>query len=270
MVTDQVPGDVQGVLDRLAGPGASFVTGLVAAAALDRPVIIDSASVMAAVWPYTWLLGRIGPGGIKLTSAGYLPPPVVAEAVSELGWEKDWPGAHNREHYTLPVLELRRSARRLGLVRTHRGVLLRTMLGTRLGQDPGQLWWYVASRLPEARGDAERDAGLLLLLAVASATPLDMQGTDELLRRGMTALGWRDAATKQGLEQWQAFEAARSTWECLRRLGAIPETQFGEPPSRPAAAGVALARAALRGPGFLQAPDLFAHKSNQCVIKAVF
>jgi hypothetical protein len=256
MVTDQVPGDVQGVLDRLAGPGASFVTGLVAAAALDRPVIIDSASVTAAVWPYTWLLGRIGPGGIRLTSAGYLPPTVVTEAVSELGWEKEWPGAHNREHHTLPVLELRLSARRMGLVRTHRGVLLRTMLGARLGQDPGQLWWYVASRLPEARSEAERDAGLLLLLAIASATPLDMPGTDELVRRGMTALGWRDAVTKQPLEKWQAFEAARNTWDCLRRLGAIPQTQVGAPPSRPSAASVALARAALRGPGFLRRAEL--------------
>ena len=270
MVTDQVPGDVQGVLDRLAGPGASFVTGLVAAAALDRPVIIDSASVTAAVWPYTWLLGRIGHDGIRLTSAGYLPPPVVTEAVSELGWEKEWPGAHNREHHTLPVLELRRSARRLGLVRTHRGVLLRTMLGTRFGQDPGRLWWYVASRLPEARSEAERDAGLLLLLAVASATPLDMQSSDDLVRRGMMALGWRDAVTRQPLEQWQAFEAARSTWECLRRLGAIPETHFGEPPARPGPAGVALARAALRGPGFLCPPDSTVEYSNQDAIQIGF
>ncbi|HEY7430593.1 MAG TPA: hypothetical protein VH641_07660 [Streptosporangiaceae bacterium] len=250
MLTDQVPGNVQGVLDRLAGPEASFVTGLVDAAALDRPVIIDSASVMAAVWPYTWLLGRIGTGGIKLTSAGYLPPQVVLAAVSELGWEKEWPGAHNREYHTLPVLELRLSARRMGLVRTHKGVLLRTALGTRLGYDPGQLWWYIAGRLPEARSDAERDAGLLLLLAVASGTPLDMQSADDLVRRGMMALGWRDATTKLALGQWQAFEAARGTWECLRRLGAIPETQFGQPPSPPRPAAAALARAALRGPAF--------------------
>jgi hypothetical protein len=250
MVTDQVSGDVQSVLDRLAGPGASLVMDLIVGAALDRPVIIDSASVMAAVWPYTWLLGRIGASGIKLTSAGYLPPAVVMEAIGELGWEKDWPGAHNREFHTLPVLELRQSARRMGLIRSNRGLLLRTQLGVRLCQDPGRLWWHVASRLPEARDEAERDAGLLLLLAVASATPLDVGSAGELLRQGLMALGWREAKSRRPLDGWQAFEAARSTWECLRRLGAIPGNDYGGPAPAPGPAGIAIARAALRGPGF--------------------
>jgi hypothetical protein len=246
MNTDQLPGDVQGVLDRLSGPYASYVTNLVVAAALERPVMIDSASVTTAVWPYTWLLGRIGSGGIKLTSAGYLPPSIVLEAVSELGWEKDWPGAHNREYHTLPVLHLRHSARRMGLVRSHRGTLLRTVLGARLGQDPGRLWWHIAGRLPDARGEAEHDAGLLLLLAVASATPLNEESADELVRRGMTALGWRDAVTRQPMEQWHGMEAARTTWECLRGLGAIPDSTFARAPAPSSPAGIALARAALR------------------------
>lgn len=37
------------------------------------------------VRPYAWFLDRAGTEGIQLTSAGYLPPPVVEAAVAELG-----------------------------------------------------------------------------------------------------------------------------------------------------------------------------------------
>lgn len=237
---------VEGLLERLRGPDAGFVAGLAAASALHRPVLIDAAPVAAAVRPYTWLLSRIGEAGITLTQAGYLPPQLVTQAVTALGWDRDWPGSHHREHLTTPVLELRQSARRMALVRTHRGVLLRTTAGARLTREPVQLWWHLADRLPDARNDAERDAGLLLLLALASKTPLDQAAAGDLLRRGMAALGWHDARTTLPLDEWQAFEAGRGTWECLWRLGAVGEPAPGQPPLPPAPAGVALARAALR------------------------
>lgn len=237
---------VEGLLERLRGPHAGFIAGLVAAAALHRPVLAEAGPVAAAVRPYTWLLGRVGDEGIALTSAGYLPPPVVAEAVTVLGWQQAGGGATSREHLTPPLLELRHSARRMALVRTHRGVLLRTAAGTRLARDPVQLWWHVASRLPEGRNEAERDAGLLLLLAVASKTPQDARSAADLLQRGMAALGWHDARSGLPLEEWQAFEAGHGTWECLLRLGALREPADGEPPAPPGPAGVALARAALR------------------------
>lgn len=79
----------------------------------------------SAVRPYIWLLQRVG-DGIDLTGAGYLPPNVVLQAVTELGWDRQWIGAGNREHHTLPVLQLRESARQVGLIRKHRGRLLLT------------------------------------------------------------------------------------------------------------------------------------------------
>lgn len=237
---------VEGLLERLRGPDAAYFAALAMAASLHRPVLAEAGPVAAAVRSYAWLLERIGEEGIVLTAAGYLPPQVVSEAVAALGWAKDCPGAGNREHLTIPVLELRQSARRMALVRTHRGVLLRTAAGARLARDPVQLWWHVASRLPEGRNDAERDAGLLLLLAVASRTPLEANTAADLLRRGMAALGWHDARTKQPLDEWQAFEAGRGTWECLHRLGALRVPRAGEAPGPASPAGVALARAALR------------------------
>lgn len=237
---------VEGLLERLRGPDAGFVAGLIAAAALHRPVLADARLLARAVRPYAWLLGRIGDEGIALTPAGYLPPQVVTEAVTELGWGRECLGTQNREHLAVPVLELRQSARRMALVRTHRGVLLRTAAGTRLAHEPVRLWWHLAGRLPDARNDAERDAGLLLLLAVASRTPQDEHAAADLLRRGMAALGWHDARTTLPLDEWQALDAGRATWDCLLRLGAVSEPAAGGPPLPPGPAGVALARAALR------------------------
>lgn len=54
----------------------------------------------------------------------------------------------NREEQTYPVQELRELARRMGLLRKHRGVLLRTAVGRRLTQGPAGLWWQVADNLP--------------------------------------------------------------------------------------------------------------------------
>lgn len=206
---------VEGLLERLRGPDAGFVADLAAAAELHRPVLVDAGPVAAAVRPYSWLLARIGDDGIPLTTAGYLPPQVVTEAFTELGWQPDRAGAQHREHLAVPVLELRQSARRMALTRTHRGVLLRTATGTRLAHQPVLLWWHMASRLPDARTDAELDAGLLLLFAIASKTPQDHHTAADLLRRGMAALGWHDGRSGQPLDGWQAFEAARGTWECL-------------------------------------------------------
>jgi len=41
--------------------------------------------------------------------------------MTELGWAKDWIGKANREDQTLPVLQLRESAQRLGLIRKIKG-----------------------------------------------------------------------------------------------------------------------------------------------------
>lgn len=248
MVTQPEFSEVQALVNRLSGPAASEMTDLIARAALHRPVMVDAAAASAAIRPYSWLLGRIGVSGIQLTKAGYLPPAVVTEAFAALGWNPQWIGAGGREHLSPPMLRLRQSARRMALVRTHRGVLFRTALGERLHRDPGRLWWHIAGRLPDARQAAERDAGLLLLLAVASATPLDAEVAHDRLRRGMAALGWKDTRTGQPLDAWQVLEAACNTWSCLHWLGAIPEPRRGRSPAPPRSAAVSLARAALRGP----------------------
>ncbi|HEY6749527.1 MAG TPA: hypothetical protein VI357_27890 [Mycobacteriales bacterium] len=165
--------------------------------------------------------------------------------MTALGWRDRWMGEANREYHTTPVLELRESAQRLGLVRKYRGVLLPTKVGRILESDPVALWWHVADHLPEARTEAETDAGMLVLLMVGSGTPISTTVLARHLTTGMAALGWRTARTGEPLDEHRAFAAGRSTWTALRRLGALLDDDWGGPPAPATPAGIQLARAAV-------------------------
>lgn len=122
------------VVDRLSAARSLPWLRAIDAAGLDARVEAgpDAESVVA---PYRWLLQRIG-DGVKPTQAGYLPPVVVTDAMTELGWATDWIGKGNREDLTHSVLDLRESAQRFGLLRKHRGQLVPTKLGRSLAEDP--------------------------------------------------------------------------------------------------------------------------------------
>ena len=135
-------------------------------AALAEPADVDAETAARMVRPYTWLLYRVGADGIMLTGAGFLPPAHVAAATAELGLGEEWIGKGNRENQTVPVLHLRESATRMGLLRKHRGRLLRTARGRAAATDPLALWWQLAERMPLRSADAcETQAGLILLAA---------------------------------------------------------------------------------------------------------
>src|SRR4051812_18056460 len=201
----------------------------------------------AAVEPYRWLLTRVG-DGIRLTQAGHLPPAVVEETMHILGWDADWIGKMNWEDQTYPVQELRELARRMGLLRKHHGMLLRTAVGRRLTDDPVALWRHLADRLPPARTEVERLAGVLFLLAVAVARPRP----HAVVAEGLTALGVVDAATGHPPDESDAFGLARDTWAVFRQLGLLPRRPRDD--AAPGPAAVQFARAALRGRDAAQRP----------------
>jgi hypothetical protein len=60
----------------------------------------------------------------------------------------DWIGKGNRESQTLPVLDLRESAQKVGLLRKHRGKLLLTAQGRAMRSDPVALWSLLAGKTP--------------------------------------------------------------------------------------------------------------------------
>jgi hypothetical protein len=194
----------------------------------------------AAVEPYRWLLARVG-DGLRLTQAGRLPPAVVEEVMRALGWDAGWIGKMNREDQTYPVQELRELARRMGLLRTRRGVLLPTAVGRRLAEDPAGLWWHLADRLPPARTEVERLAGVLFLLAVAAGRARP----HALVAEGLSVLGLVDAATGRPPDEMDAVGLARDTWGVFRQLGLLPRRSRDD--ASPGPAAVQFARAALRG-----------------------
>lgn len=145
------------------------------------------------------------------------------------------------------MFELREAARRCRLVRKHKGILVLTPTGRTLRRDPVPLWWHLASALPDASADIERDAGTMLLLAVGAGIPLSWDIARKVVTDGLGAAGWQITGTGEPLNEWQAFEAARDTWTILEQLAALVRPRYGDPPAVPTPAAMTFARATLRG-----------------------
>jgi hypothetical protein len=158
--------------------------------------------------------------------------------MQHFGWAEKWYGKANREEHARPVADLRETARQLGLVRVYRGEVRPTTVGRRLADDPEGLWHHVAAHLPLARNEPEHQAALLWLIAVAARATQ----ADQLVIRGMWALGWAMGEAGKALDKHEAFAAYRDTWVVFEMLGIAGDSWRNEMPS---AAGVDLARAAL-------------------------
>jgi hypothetical protein len=224
-----------------------LVDGRVIGPAANDVPDVDKATVARMVQPYAWLLDRVGAAGIKLTTAGFLPPSHVEAISAELDLSDEWIGSFNRESQTLPVLEFRESAMHVGLLRKHQGKLLLTPRARSLGDDPVALWRWLALSVPPAKAvPAVRDAGILLLAAVAGRAS-DLGGDDphEYVARTLRVAGW---GMPDGTEvtDWQARDAAADTYTVLVRIGALVRDWHGPGPDRPTADGALFARAALR------------------------
>ena len=240
MATRDSAATVHEVIDRLIDSQHPGWLEVIAAARLDEPAEVDPAPD-TAVRPYRWLIEAVG-DGVALTSAGYLRPALVTAAMTELGWTDHWIGKHNREDQTLPVLSLRESAQRAGLLRKAKGKLLVTKNGARLAQDPTDLWWHVVRHLADAGDQGEQQLGILYLLQLAAGRSED----DALLAEGWGILGWRrmDGSWLTDSDVRYATYEVRSG---LTRLGVLPDRPYGTEQLPPDQATIRVARAALIG-----------------------
>jgi hypothetical protein len=172
------------------------------------------ALVLEAVRAYAWLLDHVGEEGVKLTGSGYLPPASVREAADILGLDRTWIGKANREVQTLPVMWLRESAQRAGLLRKYKGKLLLTPTGRRVRGDHRALWDHLAERVPpKTKEKSGWVAGLLLLLTVAAAQGNVLDEAAEL----MTGLGWQ--VDGMPIEKGDVMQLAESVRTVLDALG---------------------------------------------------
>jgi hypothetical protein len=245
---NNAPGPVAELVRAVRTPSARRqLERLVSEAELQRPVAIDLDTAARMVRPYTWLLGRVGHEGIRLTDAGHLPPGEVAAVIETLGLGAGRPARPGspikRENQAPAVVHLREAAQATGLVRKQRGRLLRTAAGDELYRDPAGLWWHLAARMPlRSAAVSEAQPGLILLACVAARFT---ETLDLTIARMLTAIGWvhRDGGPLTGAA---AAQATSGTHAVLRRLGALPDDRRPGHSPWPTREGVAFARAALR------------------------
>ena len=227
------------------------------AAAVQHPPIVDDAAIAASIRPIEWMLRRIGPDGTALTSAGWLPPAIVRDAMRELDWEHRDVGSMNREDRTFAIADLRALMRQLGLLRVGKGRIAPTAVARRLLDDSRALWGHVAEQLVERQRTAvDRDFMLLLALQLVSGEALDERPLADRMARDLTELGWRDPGGSR-LEELRdgrvtaATAASMLSWaqQPLRDLGAYPESgrRRWEWGSEPTEIGRALGWAMLGG-----------------------
>jgi hypothetical protein len=102
----------------------------------------------------------------------------------------------------------------------------------------------MAERMPPvpARDTCERQAGLILLLAIAADAP--REDRDAITARLLSAIGWMQRDGTE-LDPSSAGRASWDTWAVLRRLGGLAdhEWRIGLTPTPD---GITFARAALR------------------------
>ena len=216
------------------------LVGLARGAELGEQPDVDPDVAAAMVRPYQWLMDRVGPNGIATTASGYLKPADVLACAQEF-FADDAIGKLNRESLTPPVLHLRESAQRVGLIRKLHGQFVLTITGRKLTGDPVALWRHLAARVPT--GDkATMDAGRIVFLLAANGRPVTQP---HAVHRPLVALGWGYSATAP-ISESGAFSLAYPTVWLLELLGAVPGPRRGAVAANPEG-GIAFARAALRG-----------------------
>jgi hypothetical protein len=201
---------------------------------------VDEEAMAAAVRPWQLLLGMAGADGIPLTAAGWMKPAVVEAIFTALDMGEEWIGKGNREDLTYPVAALRESAQELGLLRKHRGALVRTPRGRAVDGDVSAVWDQIATSLPLGRNDFDRDASVLLLLHLAADLPAEDDTWGEIAG-ALVAAGWR-VEDGQPLDSSAALQGAGTTRAVLERAGALGGWRNGLTTT---ATGRALARRAL-------------------------
>jgi len=216
------------------------------ASGIQKAIVIDAAVAERMVAPYLWLLRRIGVDGLKLTSAGWLPPVVVSDAMRDLDWGWRWIGAFNREDMTLPIQILRESAQRLGLIRKLKGKLVLGPAAKKLLDDPVGLWFLLARSLAHRQPhDYEKAAALLLALEIAVGKRASEHEYLQPISFGLSALGWT-TSTGWDLPEKVVADVLQLTWEVLFNLGVFVHGEYRRDVAGVTPEGQTFARAILQ------------------------
>jgi hypothetical protein len=216
---------------------------VIAEARVTDSILLPERAMTRMLGQVQWILSRVGPAGIRLTRAGYLPPAVVVAASAEVDW--DWPAGANRESNLLPLAELRAHLIAVGLLRVRKGILLLTSRGWALAPAPRELWWHLARTIQVSREPAERDAITLLLVLIARRGFDEADLFTQMLALGLETLGWV-APDGSRLSSDVATALVAPKWRLLNQLGVFARTPNDDAHWTITPGGAAFARAALQ------------------------
>lgn len=206
------PEALQPLLDLAPRPVEVELAQLCVRASTEQEAELGAEDLAQIARPYRYLVDLAGEDGIPLTAAGWMKPAYVERIYEDLSLDDEWIGRGTREEQTLPVLQLREMCQQAGLLRKHKGRLLRTKLARSLTTDEGYVE-ALASRLLRDRNEYERAAkALFALLTAASGRPAhDHMATIADL---MTACGLRTGPA--GVEQRAVAWWVRPVWVTLQ------------------------------------------------------
>ncbi|MDR0365527.1 MAG: plasmid pRiA4b ORF-3 family protein, partial [Bifidobacteriaceae bacterium] len=141
--------------------------------------------------PVQWLIRRIGEG-IKLTSAGWLPTALVAEAAAEFG-VPDWsPQAAKTESKNIPLQELRGTMTRSRLLRRDQGWLRPTRAALAAADHPSAMFDLFAARFRPGGRRSDRAAAIALAAMLLQVQAGHGQNSERVGEAILEALGCHD------------------------------------------------------------------------------
>lgn len=212
-------GDLSGLLDAATGvtadsPIARFAAELpvplrsnlrrhIRRAGILAPTELRDDDLVETVKPFAWLIDRVGVDGLTLTKAGWMPPAVVFDGMTALGWRDAWIGEANREDLTYPLRELRAAAERLRLIRKLKGRLeLVSRTRPALGR-PAVLAEQIARMLLRQRmTDGQRIASTVLVIGLADGSITSRRDGEREVIGILNELGYADAQGRELDQRW--------------------------------------------------------------------
>jgi hypothetical protein len=186
----------------IRGPRSTTRSGLLAPLEFRLRDEVDpgmAAPARALLKPLDWLLTEIG-DGLALTAAGYLPPRTVGKALDDLGWRDQIIGPATREVDAYPVLALRETAQRLGLVRRRANRLVPTPSGRAALHDGRLLWQAVAAAVVGPEHSALSVAFEVVLAVLEPGDLVPEEDVRRLVQAVVTESGWRLAGRREPAE----------------------------------------------------------------------
>jgi hypothetical protein len=177
--------------------------------------------------PAMWFLDYVG-DGVKMTGAGYLPTAMVRSGADRFGWDKGWSDdPPQKESDSMELGTLHQLLLDAGAVRHRKEFARRTMVGSRMLEDPEYAWRTIAGSLtPYPWLAAVAQTYTLLLLS-------GEDDDDALCDRAHTILvdfGYRSGDELP--DRWDVYSAwghVRRPLEVLdglERVGRYPDRKF--------------------------------------------